>query len=448
VRPEVSYAHNGDVALAYQVVGAGPRDLVLLFGFVSNLEYAWAYPSLARFLNELSAGCRLILMDQRGVGLSDRFRDAPTQEEMLADILTVLDEVGSARATLFGVWEGSLTSILLAATYPDRVTSLVLFGASAAQIADHDYRWGWSRQEWDDWLASIRSGWGTRAWIVRNARWMSRTLLDDPDELEHWISYTRLAASPSSAEAMLRLQSRSDVRAVLPAVYAATLVLHRTGDQIEDVEGARYLADRMPNARFVELEGDDGIPWLGGANVVVREIRQFCDHADVDPAAPSSQRRLASVLFTDIVSSTAMSAHLGDTAWGQLVERHHAIVRALLDRYRGVEVDTAGDGFFATFDGPGRAAQCASAIVSTVRDLGIEVRAGIHTGEVETIAGKVGGLAVIIGARIGALAGPSQVLASQTVKDLTVGSNLRFLDIGEHELKGVPDRWRLYQVST
>jgi class 3 adenylate cyclase/pimeloyl-ACP methyl ester carboxylesterase len=434
------------VAIAYQVVGSGPQDLVMVFGYVSNLEYAWAWPSLERFLTSLSQGCRLILLDLRGTGLSDRTDRCPTHEDWLADVMTVLDEVGSARATLFGIWEGSLTSTLFAATYPDRVSSLVLFGASAAQMEDADYPWGWSESKWEEWLDSIRSSWGTRAWVVRNARWMSPSLLEAPDELEHWISFTRLAASPSSAEAMLRLQSRSDVRAVLPTVHTPTLVLHRKGDQIEELEGARYLSTRMPNARLVELDGEDGIPWLGDSEAIVRQVRRFRELTETEPEPVGEERRLATVLFTDIVGSTSTSAQLGDAAWGRLVESHHTAVRAQLAHYRGVEVDTAGDGFFATFDGPGRAVHCASAIVAATRALGIDVRAGIHTGEIETIAGKPGGMAVVIGARIAALAAPSQVLVSQTVKDLTIGSGITLHDEGEQDLKGVPDRWRVYRV--
>jgi class 3 adenylate cyclase len=447
VKPDVFYAHNGEVALAYQVVGTGSRDVLLVSGYVSNLEYAWEYPSLARFLTELASSCRLILMDRRGAGLSDRFREAPSQEAMLGDIVTVLDEVGSARASLFGVWDGALTSVLFAATYPDRVSSLVLFSASAAQLRDDAYPWAWTQEEWDEWLESIREGWGTRAWVVKNARWMSPGMLADPSELEHWISYTRLAASPSAAEAVMRDSSLTDIRQVLPVVRSPTLLIHRTGDQIESIDSARYIARVMPNARLVELPGDDGLPWLGDSVGVLRAMRRFLDDEDLEVSAPD-HRRLATVLFTDVVTSAAVSARLGDTRWGEVVERHHAIVRDLLARHRGTEVDTAGDGFFATFDGPGAAVRCASAIVTAVQELAIEVRAGVHTGEVETIAGKAGGMAVVVGARIGALAAPSEVWASQTVKDLTAGSGLTYHDRGDHELKGLPDRWHLYRVTT
>ena len=446
MKPDVLYARNGDVALAYQVVGSGAHDLLLVSGYVSNLEYAWDYPSLSRFLTELASSSRLILMDRRGAGLSDRFREAPSQEVMLSDIVAVLDEVGSARATLLGIWDGALTSVLFAGTYPDRVASMVLFSASAAQLRDDSYPWAWAQDQWDEWLASIRDGWGTRAWVVRNARWMSPSLLEDPTELEHWISYTRLSASPSSAEAVMRDSSHTDIRQVLPVVRVPTLVLHRTDDQIEQIESGRYVARTLPNARLVELPGGDGIPWLGDAAALLREIRRFVDDTGTEES-PADDRRLATVLFTDVVDSTAVSARLGDRAWGALLERHHAVVRGLLTRYQGAEVDTAGDGFFATFDGPGRAVRCASAVVEAVRALGIEVRAGVHTGEVQTIAGKAGGIAVVIGARIGALAGPSEVWASQTVKDLTAGSGLTYDELGERELKGVPERWRVYRVT-
>ena len=426
------------------MIGSGARDVLLVPGFVSNLEYVWDYPSLSRFVTRLAETCRLILIDPRGTGLSDRFRDAPPQETLLGDIEAVLDEVASTKATLFGLWDGCETSILFAATYPERVSSLVLFCSSAAQRVSSDYPWAWEDGQWDEWLASIKTGWGSRAWVVKNARWMGPSMLEDPDELDNWISYTRLAASPSSAAAVMRNSSRSDIREILPAVHTPSLVLHRVGDTIEPIEGARYVASKMPNATFVELDGSDGIPWLGDSDTLLNQVHHFLGHH-----APQAEfeRRLATVLFTDIVESTATSARLGDAAWRELVERHHDIVRSKLARHRGTEVDTAGDGFFATFEGPARAVHCATAIIEAIRPLGVEVRAGVHTGEVETIAGKAGGMAVVIGSRIGSLAGPSEVLASQTVKDLTIGSGITFIDAGDHELKGVADPWRIYRID-
>src|SRR5512132_926876 len=260
VHPETRYARNGDVSLAYQVVGDGPRDLLLVFGFLSNIEFAWMYPSLASFLTRLASFSRLILMDRRGSGLSDRFEDAPPAETMLRDIEVVLDEVGSPKTTLFGLWDGAVTCVLFAATHPERVSSLVLFTVSAAQKPADDYPWAWDDAYWEEWLASIRHGWGTRAWVVKNARWMGPSMLDDQNELDRWISYTRLAASPASAEAVMRVSSESDIREILPIIRTPALILHRIGDLIEPIDAARYVSRRMPNARLVELSGDDGIP--------------------------------------------------------------------------------------------------------------------------------------------------------------------------------------------
>ena len=444
MKPELHYARSGDVSLAYQVVGSGPRDLLLVPGFVSNLEYAWEYPSLARFLQRLAEFSRLILIDRRGSGLSDRFREAPPQETMLRDLEVVLDEAGSPKATLLGLWDGCATSVLFAATNPKRVDSLVLFSASAAQRPQEDYPWAWGDDQWEEWLASIRVGWGTRSWVVKNARWMGPDMLERPEELERWISYTRLAASPSSAEAVMRNSSNTDIRRVLPVVRTPTLILHRVGDLIEPIDAGRYMAAKMPNARLVELHGDDGIPWIGDSDAVVREIHSFLgEDADRTP----SERRLAAILFTDIVGSTERAAHIGDARWKDLLDEHHRRVREQLGRFDGVEVDSAGDGFLATFDGPARAVRCAQAIAGRLRELGLEIRSGVHVGEIEPAGKQIRGIAVHIGARVAALAGPGEVLASSTVRDLVAGSGLVFENRGEHELKGVPDRWHLYRVA-
>ena len=441
--PRTRYALSGDAHIAYQVFGEGDLDLVFVPGFVSNVEYAWEYPSLSGFLSKLAETSRLILIDRRGSGLSDRFREAPPQETMLRDLEIVLDAVGSAKATLFGMWDGCATSTLFAATFPERVASLILFSASAAQKPTEDYPWAWNDEEWDEWLASIRDGWGTRAWVVKNARWMGPTMLDHPDELEAWITYTRVAASPSSAEAVMRISSQTDIREILPVVRTPTLILHRVGDQIEQIESARYMAAKMPNARLVELKGDDGIPWIGDPDTVIREIRTFL--GERVKAAPTD-RRLVTILFTDIVGSTERAAALGDAGWTELLAAHHALAREELDRFNGVEVDTAGDGFLATFDGPARAVRCARAIAERVRDLGLEIRAGVHVGEIEQVGKNVRGIAVHIGARVTALAEPNEILVSSTVRDLVAGSGLTFQDAGERELKGVPGRWRLFRV--
>lgn len=441
MRPDVAYARNGDVALAYQVTGDASTDLLLISGYLSNLEYAWEYPSMSRFLGRLAGFSRLILTDRRGSGLSDRSKEAPTLEEMLQDLEVVLDAVGSAKVTLFGLWDGCAIAVLFAATYPDRVSSLVLFSSSPAGTVKNDYPWGWDAAQWDGWLASIREGWGTRAWVVRNARWMGPSMLEDPNELERWIAYTRVSASPSSAEAVMRNTVDTDIRDVLPLVQAPALVLHRTGDQVEAIEAGRYVASKIPEATFVELPGDDGIPWIGDSEAVLTEIERFVLGA---PATPGSDRRLATVLFTDIVGSTEKAGALGDRTWRDLLGSHNERVRSQLADHEGTEIDTAGDGFLAMFEGPARAVRCAHGIGDSVRDLGLEIRAGVHTGEVELVDDGVRGIAVHIGARVAALAGPGEVLVSSTVKDLVAGSGLVFEDRGEHTLKGIPDPWHLY----
>ena len=443
MRPDLHYTRNGDIALAYQVVGDGPRDVLLVSGYLSNLEYAWMYPSMARFLTRLAGFSRLILTDRRGSGLSDRVRDPPPIETELADVEAVLDAVGSPKTTLFGLWDGCLTSALYAATHPDRVASLVLFGSSPAQTASAEYPWAWDEATWSEWLASIRDGWGTRAWVVRNARWMGPGMLDDPAELEHWIAYTRLAASPSSAEAVMRVHMDTDIRQVLPVVQAPTLVLHRTGDQVEPIEAGRYVASKIPGARFVELAGDDGIPWIGDADAVLREIEAFVT-GDAGPRT-RTDRRLATVLFTDIVASTEHVVSLGDAAWQQLLTRHDDVVRRELARCDGRFIDSAGDGMLATFEGPAAAIRCAHAIMTGVGAIGLELRAGVHTGEVEVDGDRVRGIAVHLCARIAALAGPGEILVSSTVRDLTAGSGLEFEDAGEHTMKGIPDPSRLHR---
>jgi class 3 adenylate cyclase len=446
MKPDVHYVRNAGVALAYQVIGDGAADLFVAIGYLSNLEYAWEIPSNASFFRRLATSRRLILMDRRGSGLSDRFSpsDAPPQETLVEDVRVVLDAAGSARTAILGLWDGCMTATLFAATFPERVTSLILFSAYPAGLRPEDLPGSWDEEQWENWLASVRVGWGTRAWQVQNLRWQCPTVLEDPDMLEQWIAFARLSASPSSAEAVLRIEKDTDIRHILPAVRVPTLVLTRTGDQAQPVEGGRYIASNIPEARFVELPGNDAVPWVGDAKSVVSEIEQYLDQSP--GRASDSERRLGTVLFTDIVGSTERSAELGDVVWKQMLEEHHATLRAAILRHGGREIATWGDGFFATFAGPAAAARCAMAAVRGTRTLGLEIRAGVHTGEVETIDEEIGGIGVTIGARIAALARPSEVLVSSTVKDLTAGSHLVFEDAGEHELKGVPDRWRLYRA--
>ena len=443
--PETRYAKTADgVHIAYQMLGNGPPDLVYVPWEYSNIEVNWELPRVANFLHTLSQHSRVIQLDCRGIGASDRGTGpaTPTLEARMDDIRAVMDAAGTDRACLFGVENGATLIFAFAASHPDRTAGIITFGAQAAGLSYDDYPWGWDHDEWGAWLDRVEQDWGSGAFVRDLAEVVSPSLAGDPAYLRTLGKMLRLAAGPGDAAAHDRIQRDTDVRHVLSSIQAPTLLLHRTGDRLEPVEQSYYIAEQIAGAKVIELEGvdhfgplDDALPHM---TAFLRSIR---DHES------AFDRVLATVLFTDIVDSTVRASELGDRDWRALLERHDEVVRAMLGRYRGVEVDTVGDGFFATFDGPARAVRCAQAIVEAVRALGIEVRAGCHTGEIETTGGKVGGLAVHIGARVGAMAGPNEVLVSQTVKDLVAGSGLTFEDAGEHELKGVPDRWHLYRVG-
>ncbi len=448
--PETRYAKTADgVHIAYEVVGDGPVDIVFVMGWTSHIELMWAEPSLARFLNRLASFSRLILFDKRGMGLSDRVSDdrLPSLEVRMDDARAVMDAVGSERAVVLGMSEGGPMATLFAATYPERSIALVLFGTGAAWTPAADYAWPASTDErFEETVQRYERDWGTREFAGQEMRgWGAPSLADDDDAIGWLADYLRHAASPGAAMALARMNRGIDVRPALPAIHVPTLVLARDGDLAFPLEETKWMAEQIHGARFVSFPGADHFFWVGDQDQLLGEIEPFV--AEVRDAEADLDRVLATVMFTDIVGSTAKAAELGDRGWGDLVERHHGAVRALLGRFRGKEVDTAGDGFFATFDGPARAVRCAEAIGDAVQEMGLEVRAGVHTGEVETIAGKVGGIAVNVGARIASLAAPSEVLVSQTVRDLVSGSGLRFDDAGEHELKGIPDRWHLYRVA-
>jgi len=444
--PETRYAKTADgVHVAYQVLGDGPTDLVYVPGYVSHLEFAWQYPALARYYRRLATFSRLILIDRRGTGMSDRVPDQelPTLEVRMDDVTAVLDEVGSERAALFGEFDGGAMCTLFAATHPHRTGALILAAAEVKGSWAPDYPFGWTDDVWEEWFEDIDKHWGTEARVRRReAAWVPS--LSDARSVRWYATLQRLAASPGAALSLERMARDLDMRHVLSVIHVPALVLARREDELFTLGEARFIAERIPGAQLAEVPGKGFLPWAGDQDALLDEVERFL--ASVRDEEAEFDRVLATVLFTDIVGSTERAAELGDRGWKRVLERHHATVRAMLSRYRGTEVDTAGDGFFATFDGPARGVKCAQAILEAVRPLSIEVRAGLHTGEVETIAGKVGGLAVVIGARVGALAGPSELLTSHTVKDLTAGSGLTFEDAGEHELKGVPDRWRLYRV--
>ncbi len=444
--PETRYAWNGDVALAYQVFGAGATDLVYMQGFASHVDLNWESPSLARFLRGLGELARVIHTDRRGFGCSDRFSpgDVAPLEVQVDDLVEVMDAVGSERAVIFGSFDTGLAAMLFAAAYPGRAAGLVLCDPFATYCATEETPWMYSETQWEEINEETRRSWGTPGWEREG-------FTDDREFLDWFVPWARASVAPGALVAEGRAFYRTDVRAILPSIHVPTLVVgigDGEGWTAPVVRNAPFIAGRIAGARFIEPPVGNGAwqHWYGRAPAILDGVRKLL--ADIDEEQASFDRVLATVVFTDIVDSTATAAELGDRRWRDLVERHHATVRSLLGRYRGVEVDTAGDGFFATFDGPARAVRCTRAIVDAMRPLGIEVRTGVHTGEVETIDGKAGGIAVAIGARIGAKAGASEVWVSSTVKDLVVGSGLAFEDAGEHELKGVPDRWHLYAVAT
>ncbi len=442
-RPRTRYARSGDVSIAYQVVGDGPRDLVFVSGWVSHVEAGWDLPQLARFRDRLASFSRLILFDKRGTGMSDRVPDTnlPTLEQRMDDVRAVMDAVGSQRAALFGQSEGAGMSILFAATYPERTTALITFGAFACRVWQPEYPWAPSRESREIWFEEIRRDWGGDLDMSD----LAPSLAHDQVFQQQLATYLRLSASPGAAVALARMNRDIDVRSVLPAIRVPTLILHRTGDEDANIEEGRYIAARIPGAKFLELPGPDHLPFAGNQEEVTDEIQEFL--TGIRPA-PQPDRVLATVLFTDIVGSTERAATAGDRVWRDVLDRHHAVVRRELALYRGQEVATTGDGFFATFDGPARAVRCAAAVRDRLREGGIEVRAGVHTGECERMGDNYGGLAVHIGARVAALAEPGEVLASSTVKDLVAGSGIVFEDRGPHALKGVPGEWRLFKVAS
>jgi class 3 adenylate cyclase len=441
VIPETRYAKTSDGAhIAYQVLGQGPADFVYVGPWVTHLEYRWDLPQYASYLRRIASFSRLILFDKRGFGMSDPVPadQIPNLETRMDDLRAVMDAVGSDQAVIYGASESGMLDLLFAATHPERTLALVIHGAYPSARWEPEAPWGWRENEFAERLAAIEQSWGTEEFLIR---WAVPEMTMDPEVLRWFTTYTRRGASPGAVIAAERMELDTDVRNILSAIHVPTLILHRAED---DPEANRYMAEHIPGAEYVALPGREHIPYLGDQDSVLNEIERFVK--SVTAKEESLDRVLATVLFTDIVGSTEKAAKLGDREWARLLEEHNATVRRLLARYRGTEVDTAGDGVFAIFDGPARAIRCAQAIREAITRLGLEVRAGLHTGECETVDGKVSGIAVVIGARVGASAGPSEVLVSQTVKDLVAGSGLRFADAGEHELKGVPDRWRLYRV--
>ncbi|HEX3255497.1 MAG TPA: adenylate/guanylate cyclase domain-containing protein [Gaiellaceae bacterium] len=440
-QPETRYAQSGDVNIAFQVVGEGPLDLVYVAGWVSHLESFWQEPSYAAFLRRLASFSRLILFDKRGTGMSDRVPESelPTLEQRMDDVRVVMDAVGSEEAALLGLSEGGPMCLLFAATYPERTRALIMLGSYARRTWAVDHPWAPNEADQEVFIEEVGRDWGGPVGLAARAP----SQVDNEVFSRWWSTYLRMSASPGAAKTLTRMNAKIDVRGVLPLVRVPTLILHRTDDRAMSVEGSRYMAERIDGARYVELPGEDHLPFLGDQDEILDEIEEFLTGVR---RGPEPDRVLATVLFTDIVGSTEKAAAVGDRRWREVLEAHHAAVRRELERFRGREIDTAGDGFLATFDGPARAIRCAIAIRDAVESVGLAVRAGLHTGECEMRGDGVSGIAVHMGARVAALAEPGEVLVSSTVKDLVAGSGIEFEDRGVHELKGVPGEWRLFAV--
>jgi class 3 adenylate cyclase/alpha-beta hydrolase superfamily lysophospholipase len=441
--PQTRYVRRGEVSIAYQTVGGPGPDLIIVPGFISHLDLQWTDLGFSRFLERLASFTRLILYDKPGTGLSDPIPHVPTLEERIADIRAVLDAVGSERTALLGFSEGGPTCALFAATWPERTSALILYGSFArGRWTDEQLRnVGVTRSQYDrvmSGFAGILDHWGEG----RLGRLIAPSATGELQR-RFWAIFERAGASPAMARGLVEATMRADVTAVLRTIQAPTLVLHRSGD-VFPLGGGRHLAEEIPGARLVELEGEDHAFWFGDIEPILAEVEEFLTGVRT-AAAPD--RLLATVLFTDIVGSTELASRLGDRGWHELIEEHDARVRELLELFGGRELDTAGDGFFASFEGPGAAVRCACAIGRSLRAFGVEIRAGVHTGECERMGEKLGGLAVHVGARIAALANGGEVLASRTVRDLVAGSGLKFTDRGTHHLRGVDEPWQLFAVD-
>jgi pimeloyl-ACP methyl ester carboxylesterase/plasmid stabilization system protein ParE len=441
--PRTQYARSDGASIAYQVVGDGPIDVVLVLGFATHVELQWELPAFARFFERIGAFARLILFDKRGTGLSDPVVEVPTLEQRIDDVRAVMDAAESDRAAMFGISEGGPMSILFAATHPDRVDALVLSGAMARTTQAPDYPWASPAEALRESAAEfIAPYWGLRPEGMLEL--FAPSLADDPAVAEFTGRMERSAASPAMVQKIFEMFLDIDVRGVLPTIHVPTLILHRRGDRVVNYRAGRDLAQRIPDARYVELPGIDHLPWAGDADAVLGEIEEFLTGTR---STPEPERVLATVMFTDIVGSTQRAADLGDERWRAVLAEHQAAVRRELTRFRGREVKMLGDGCLSTFDGPARAIRCGQAIAEANRALGLDLRIGLHCGEIEVMDDDVGGIAVHIAARIGDVAAPGEVLVSSTVKDLVAGSGIEFAERGPVRLKGIADEWRLYAAA-
>jgi pimeloyl-ACP methyl ester carboxylesterase/DNA-binding CsgD family transcriptional regulator len=436
------YAQSDDVSIAYQVLGGGPIDLVFVMGWVTHLDLMWEEPRFARFLQRLAGFSRLILFDKRGTGLSDRvpLHALPTLEQRMDDVRAVMDAVDSARAALFGISEGGPMCALFAATYPQRTAALVTFGTYPRRLRAPDYPWGEAPEARDRFLEECQREWGTDTRLATRAP----SLAHDEPFRTWWTTYLRMSASPGAATALTRMNMEIDIRDVLPAVRVPTLIMHRTGDLTLPVAGSRYMAERIPGARYIELPGDDHLPFVGDQETILAEVEQFL--TGVRPA-PDPDRVLATMLVADVTGRAEAASRLGDRGWGEAQRAFREVVRAEVARHRGRHSASPRDGYLAAFDGPGRAVRCAEEIVTGARRLGLRARAGVHAGEVAVVGEEIAGVAVELATRVASQAQPGQVLVSNTVKDLVVGSGLAFLPLGDRVFPGLPEEWRLFELA-
>jgi len=434
------YAKSGEHRIAYSVTGEGPIDLLYVPTWISQIEHLWAHPKTGAFFSRIASFSRLIMFDRRGCGLSDPVLTPPPLEEQMDDVQAVMDAAGSERAAVFAQLEAGAMAMLFAATHPNQVGALVLYATLARTTWAEDIPWAARPEDRDARIAGLADQWGQGA----EAALLAPSAASDPTFVEWYARLQRLSGSPTTALKMMQAIGETDVRDLLPSIRVPTLVVHREGDEFIDPRHSRYIAERIPNAKLVMLEGSENLPLMGDTDEILDDLQEFLTGTR---AQREPDRVLATVLFTDIIDSTRRAAELGDRDWRAVLERHDTLVRRQLERYQGREVKTMGDGFLATFDGPARGVRCAQSIADEVKALGIEIRAGLHTGECEMRGADVAGMAVHIGARVGAQAGPGEVLVSSTVKDLVVGSGIEFADRGERELKGVPGAWRLFAVE-
>jgi pimeloyl-ACP methyl ester carboxylesterase len=438
--PVTKYAVSNGVHIAYQVFGRGPRELIFVPGWASHIEYAWEEPRAARFLERLGSFSRVVCFDKRGTGLSDRVSGLPILEERMDDLRAVMKAAGVKRATVFGVSEGGSMSALFAATYPERVRALILYGAYARRLRAPDYPWAPARRERENWIRQLEAGWGGGVELDSQAPSVSH----DAAFRRWFAAYGRLSVSPSAAVALARMNTEIDIRAVLPSIHVPTLVIHRSGDRNVLVGNGRFLANHIPGAKWVELSGEDHIPWVGDADSILDEVQEFVTGARSHGA---TERVLTTVMFTDIVGSTKQARALGDRKWAHLLARHNQLIRRELIRFSGREVKATGDGFLATFDGPARAIRCAGAIHRSAYELGLSIRIGLHTGECEVMGEDIGGISVHIASRVAGTSDGTNVLVTSTLKDLVAGSGIAFHDRGRRVLKGVDEPWRLFEVN-